>query len=560
MDVSRFLFFIGKIQEEIFSSFLFFCLLFFNTPYLIYLIITGSKAHCFAALGRSVFFAWLICLILCLLKKYMRCYMLAFIIVSFVALNTFFLDCFSLYQYGYPFNSGMFDVIISTNMHEALEYIEQFLSVRYLLVFVFFVFGSVLFTRYSIKVSKCVSARKKAILVGVILAFTIADMSRLGLDKWWIVTCRDFSVARLINIIDVGYENIKEYEYYEGKASENTAVVNKDNSDIPYVIFILGESTSRNHMGLYGYDLDTTPLLNQRKSSGDLYVFSDVISHHSHTLMVMRELFTFYRRDMEDDWFRHNNIFDILRQTNYHTVWLSNQESSGVWSLDKFYSNRCDEKYFSALRESRDDNALLDETLLPVLKKINYSEKNFVVIHLMGTHGKYNKRYPKEFEIFKTDDESKGIDIKQKQIRSEYDNAVLYNDYIVDSIIEQFKNDDAIVIYVSDHADEVYEDRDFVGHSESHGTKFMIEIPMLIWTSHIFKEKRPQLTQRIADSVDRPFMTDDMIHVLMDILSIDTDDYDPKLSVINNNYKSSERFYNGMRYVKFNNETKMVNE
>ena len=32
-----------------------------------------------------------------------------------------------------------------------------------------------------------------------------------------------------------------------------------DNSTIPFVIFILGESTDRNHMQLYGYRLPTTP-------------------------------------------------------------------------------------------------------------------------------------------------------------------------------------------------------------------------------------------------------------------------------------------------------------
>ena len=33
----------------------------------------------------------------------------------------------------------------------------------------------------------------------------------------------------------------------------------KNNSTIPYVVYILGESTTRNHMGIYGYHLQTTP-------------------------------------------------------------------------------------------------------------------------------------------------------------------------------------------------------------------------------------------------------------------------------------------------------------
>ena len=545
-----------KYKSENFSVFYMFLLIFLNTPYLLYQIVSGSKMHSFAVLERSLLGGLALCFILSLIRN--KClHKIAVRILFVIAGISFFLDCFSVYQYGYPFNTGMFDVIISTNKHEALEYVEQFVTVRYLLLLVISVLGIVLLAK---KKERIESMFPKGVVIFVVfvLLFSAADMGRLGLSQWWLATNQDVPIMRLFHIVQVGYENVKAYEKYEKEASKNVVSITRDDSDIPYVIFIVGESTSRNHMSLYGYDLNTNPLLSKRKSNEGLYVFSDVISHHSHTLTVMRELFTFYRRGMDDDWFRHDNLFDILQQANYHTVWLSNQESSGVWSLDKFYSKRCNEKYFTEIRESREDSSLPDGALLPMLDNMSFAEKNFVVVHLMGTHVSYDKRYPQEFAKFKADDETKGSGVKEKQIRAEYDNAVLYNDYIVDSIIERFKNEDAIVIYVSDHADEVYEDRDFVGHTESQGTKHMIEIPMLIWTSDSFSKKRPSLTSRIAASVDRPFMTDDMIHVLLDILSIETKDYEPSKSVINKEYEPSERIYNGMRYMKTGDETALV--
>ena len=49
--------------------------------------------------------------------------------------------------------------------------------------------------------------------------------------------------------------------------------------------------------------------------------------------------------------------------------------------------------------------------------------------HLMGSHSSYSKRYPAEYNIF-TD-----YSTKKEKIINEYDNSVLYNDFIVDSLL-----------------------------------------------------------------------------------------------------------------------------
>lgn len=474
--------------------------------------------------------------------------LLKILLIIFPALS-FLLDAYTIYQYGYPFNSGIFDVIMSTNYNEAIEYINQFITIK-ILLFLFFAFVGAFFGGYVAHyvINRYVSNRMILFLFSVLFALNVLDMIRIGGEEYRQILFKSMPGMRLVEIGRIEYASAQLYEEYEKEDSKNEVSVTRDDSDIPYVIFILGESTSRNHMSIYGYDLDTTPRLKKRLYEEELYIFTDVVSHHSHTLPVMRELFTFYRRGMNDEWFHYVNLFSILQKTDYHTVWLSNQEVSGLWSLDKFYSQRCDEKHFTDLRGSTDDSLSLDGALLPMLDNVKEYEKNFIVVHLMGTHVNYKKRYPHEFERFSALDEEKGINNNQKQIRAEYDNAVLYNDYIVDSIIDRFKDKDAMVIYVSDHADEVYEDRDFVGHTESLGTKYMIEVPFLIWTSNTFKRKRPDLTSRIASGRNRPFMTDDMIHVILDILSIETVDYNPKRSLINEKYEKTLRIFNNADY------------
>ena len=169
----------------------------------------------------------------------------------------------------------------------------------------------------------------------------------------------------------------------------------------------------------------------------------------------------------------------------------------------------------------------------------------------MGAHEEYAKRYPDTFKKFDLNDE-KSFDgsMISKKVRSDYDNAVLYNDYIVNAIIEKFINKNAMIIYVSDHGEEVYEDRAFSGHYPN-GNFNMIEIPMIIYVTNEFKLKFPELVNKIKMSVNKPFVTNDMIHSLLDIMNIDNKNLVKERSIFNEKFNiTSKRIYNGQIYTK----------
>lgn len=85
-----------------------------------------------------------------------------------------------------------------------------------------------------------------------------------------------------------------------------------NNSKTPYVIFILGEATTRNHMQLYGYNLENTPKLVERNSRGEIFKFEDVTSCANYTMSAMRQIFTFTEKDDDENlWYTKANLFDI---------------------------------------------------------------------------------------------------------------------------------------------------------------------------------------------------------------------------------------------------------
>lgn len=64
-------------------------------------------------------------------------------------------------------------------------------------------------------------------------------------------------------------------------------------NQIPKVVLIIGESTQRNYLSLYGFKLDTTPNLNSLKNSGNLFEFDDTIASESYTNPALAKLLTF---------------------------------------------------------------------------------------------------------------------------------------------------------------------------------------------------------------------------------------------------------------------------
>ena len=138
---------------------------------------------------------------------------------------------------------------------------------------------------------------------------------------------------------------------------------------------------------------------------------------------------------------------------------------------------------------------------------------------------------------------------EKRTVMAEYDDALYYNDYIVSSIIDKFRDSETLVIYLPDHGEAVYDDGGFNGHIEENPSRHMIEVPMVIWASDSFKDKYPDKWKRIMVAVNRPYMTDDMIHTVLDLTDIRTEDYDPTRSIVNDMFNSQRpRIFNGMNY------------
>lgn len=390
-----------------------------------------------------------------------------------------------------------------------------------------------------------------------------AEMARGGFKTSSLMGGREMNAVASTALTRVAFDtrlalrSLGNNELIESSIAAREEQILADNGTAPYVIFILGESNDRNRMSAYGYKNDTTPLLKKRLADGEAILFTDTIACANGTGQAMSRIFSFADKATKSPWYENGCLIDVMKKAGYHTAWISNQSAGSRFGvMDDVLSRLANEAVFTATDGSQlmNKGRPFDGELLPLLDVSlaeNTAARSFYVVHLTGTHEKYSERYPAEFARFTAADET-GANDNQREVRAAYDNAMLYNDYVVDEIIARFADKNAVVIYLSDHGSDVYDnDRDFMGHSdESLRNPHMIEIPMLVWGSESFWQSHAELKQSLAAAADRPYSTENVIHFILDLAGLKTTSYDSKKSILDpdNIYQAQPRIYGGQPY------------
>lgn len=295
------------------------------------------------------------------------------------------------------------------------------------------------------------------------------------------------------------------------------------------VVFVLGESFNSKHTPLYGYDKATTPWLSARAADSSLVVFEDVVTVADWTHKAMMGLFG--TGSGIADFGSHPLFPALFRKAGYYTALYDNEYFVGM--DDTFNSDRelseilYDYRNAERMRYDADLMATVDTVSAPGL----------YILHLYGQHFTYADRYPEGFGAFKADDyDASKFKPEQRAMLASYDNAVLYNDSVLSQIAEKFRDRSAVMVFISDHGEEVYDCRDYFGHGNALSAPDFspqLRVPMTIWMTDRFMAENPDKAAAIRGAASRRFTSDDMPHLLLDIADIEAPSFDPSRSIIN---------------------------
>lgn len=330
-----------------------------------------------------------------------------------------------------------------------------------------------------------------------------------------------------------------------------TARVDSCDFRSPQIVLIIGESYNRHRSQLYGYPLPTTPRQLERAQDSSLVVFTDVVAPWNLTSYVFKHMLSLHAIGDSGQWSSQPLVPEVFRRAGYHVTLLTNQyvqrAAEKVWDFTGgFFLNmpQISDALFDRRNSSshRYDDGLLAD--YDAMDRTDHQEHALTIFHLMGQHVDYQSRFPLTTRRRFTPADYPRPDLTpvQRQLTADYDNAVRYNDSIVDQILRRFEQQNAIVIYVPDHGEECFNDslrlfgRQHSAVIDRRLAREEFEIPFWIWASPLYRETHPYGWQAIRRYRHRPFMTDRLPHTLLFLGGIHTPLYRKELDVLSTDY------------------------
>lgn len=321
----------------------------------------------------------------------------------------------------------------------------------------------------------------------------------------------------------------------------------------PQIVIIIGESYNRHRSQLYGYKRPTTPRQLQRMQDSTLVAFTDVVAPWNLTSFVFKHMFSLHCIGDDGEWCDSPLFPQVFRKAGYHVKFLTNQflpksgEEVYDFSGGFFLNNPTLSRALFDERNSKlhryDEGLLEDYDRMVAKKRYPYQ---LTIFHLMGQHVDYRARFPMKTRRKFTPADYNRTDLspQRQQINADYDNAVLYNDSVVDQIIRRFENENAIVIYVPDHGEECFNGSlPFYGRMHSADIDYRLareefEIPFWIWASDEYRMTHPYGWKAIQEYRHRPLMTDALPHTLLFLGGIHSNYYRKDYDVLNAEYNT----------------------
>ncbi|OCG07906.1 hypothetical protein A9G13_06775 [Gilliamella sp. wkB178] len=461
--------------------------------------------------------------------------------------------------YRQEFSQSVFFVMAESNFNESHEFIQQYLSIKLIVVLcVYILFAAFLWKK--VKPIYVKNTTKWIVSLLIIIYATMPMAISLTVKKASFEKAGYHLLSRMETTVP--WQLVSNYLAYRSQLSNMEAILANyemlpplnnlidANGNTPRtLVLVIGESTTRNRMGIYGYERNTTPHIQQfKKENPNLLVFNDVVSSRPYTIEILQQALTFADEQHPDLYLKTPSLIHLMHQAGYKTFWITNQQTMTARNtMLTMFSQQTDEQFYMN-NDRNQSSRRYDESVFDPFKKVlaDPADKKFIVIHLLGTHMKYEFRYPKNsvYDQFK---DATGIPFKLDDDKLErynnYDNAVSYNDYVTTTLFNIFKTskENGFMLYFSDHGEDVYETppHDVLGRNEKAPTKTMYTVPFMLWQSPQWLATHPNNYQSY---INRKYSTQDLIHTWSDLAGLTYDLYQPEKSIVNPEFKQSTRW------------------
>jgi len=461
--------------------------------------------------------------------------------------------------YGQEFSQSVLYVMFESNTSEASEFLSQYFSLKLVLVALgYTAVAIVLWTR--LRPVTVPTPWRWLVCFAILYGLIINPVAHKVLVQKKSVKRALISLSGRLEPA-APWQFVAGYVEYRHQLASLTKLLNSNNALPPLanlqdssgnaprtLVLVIGESTQRNHMSLYGYPRETTPELDKmHKIDKNLTVFNHVVTSRPYTIEILQQALTFADEKNPDLYLTKPSLMNLMKQAGYKTFWITNQQTMTERNtMLTVFSQQTDKQFY--MNQQRTQSAReYDTNVLEPFKEVlaDPAPKKFIIVHLLGTHIKYAYRYPEQWNTFdgKTEGAPAGLSPEQLASYNDYDNANRFNDHVLASLINDYKATDpnGFLLYFSDHGEEVYDTppHNMQGRNEEAPTRHMYTIPFIVWTSPSWQEAHPR---DLTADVDRKYSSSQLIHTWSDLAGLRYDGFDPTRSITSPQFVQATRW------------------
>lgn len=294
------------------------------------------------------------------------------------------------------------------------------------------------------------------------------------------------------------------------------------------MIMVIGESASRMFLSAYGYQgNDTTPWMKSMLSDPGALLFKHAYTSWGQTVPALERALTEKNQYNTKEFNQSISLIDIARKAGYTTYWFSNQGTiSNADTPITLVAKTADHTKWIEEDLANTSQMKYDGDLVPYLQKVDPSQNNFIILHIMGSHDSAINRYPASFTKFG----QPGV----YDLAVNYDNSIAYTDYVLQQIYEYSKahlNLEAMV-YFSDHGADP-----LVKRNADRSNFISLRIPLFMYLSEDYRQVYPQTAATLRSHADSYFTNDLLYETMCGIMGITSNHYDEANSLTSPKYK-----------------------
>lgn len=298
----------------------------------------------------------------------------------------------------------------------------------------------------------------------------------------------------------------------------------------PDVYFVIGEALRADHLPFNGYHRNTMPLLTGIKDN--LVSFPHIVCSYNYTHAAVPILLTDTDSLNRDKAFSEQSFISIFKKAGYKSAWFANQELSDSYV---YFANEVDTIcYCNNVMTVYSFAKSLDKDMMPFFEKWHKQnsdkEHRLCIFHCIGSHWWYKSHY--ENSVFTPDMDAHDIgSMSNEQIINSYDNTILETDKFLYSLINRIKDSNSIIIYISDHGENLGENRQYF-HSNSN--EYTLNPACLIWYSDLFAQYYSEKIVALKNNQFIDSNSDIIFHTILDAADIKSSVFSPNRSLFYN--------------------------